>query len=230
MQEKGDRVLDLLDAADWKTIGRKLTYFAIWQSKKYTLKSGSPMILPGGKTPEDLAYEAIGKVWKGERSWDPERYPDLLRHLKWIVASDIDHLYKTKEHQLTERLPELFESHPDQILFSNQANVQVKLERTIIPDPEQAMVLRENEALEEKLKSALYSSVKGDEDLELLLLCFEEGIDKPELIAEQTGWDISKVNNVKKRLFRMAQNLNKIVQNNGFSGSIGEESHGHSRK
>jgi hypothetical protein len=51
--------------------------------------------------------------------------------------------------------------------------------------------------------------VKGDEDLEMLILCFEERIDKPEAIAAQTGWDIQKVYNLKRRLSRRAAKFNK---------------------
>ena len=51
--------------------------------------------------------------------------------------------------------------------------------------------------------------MKGDEDLELLLLCFEEGIDKPEKIAIETGWDINKVYNLKRKLLRKAAKIGK---------------------
>ena len=33
--------------------------------------SGPHKILPGGKTREDIAVEAIEKVWNGERDWGP---------------------------------------------------------------------------------------------------------------------------------------------------------------
>ena len=51
--------------------------------------------------------------------------------------------------------------------------------------------------------------MKGDEDLELLLLCFEEGIDKPEKIAIEADWDINKVYNLKRKLLRKAAKVGK---------------------
>ena len=46
--------------------------------------------------------------------------------------------------------------------------------------------------------------MKGDDDLELLLLCFEDGIDKSDAIAAETGWDIKTVYNLKRKLLRKA--------------------------
>jgi hypothetical protein len=57
----------------------------------------------------------------------------------------------------------------------------------------------------------LYAAVKGDEDLELLLLCFEEGIDKSEAIASQTGWDVKNVYNLKRKLLRRAVKIGKTL-------------------
>ena len=54
--------------------------------------------------------------------------------------------------------------------------------------------------------------MKGDEDLEILLLCFDEGIDKSELIAEQMGCDVTKVYTLKRKLLRKASAINKIMQ------------------
>jgi hypothetical protein len=80
-----------------------------------------------------------------------------------------------------------------------------------IPTPEEELVEREEKDLEEKLKGELYAMVKGDEDLETLLLCFEEGIDKPEIIAVQTGWDVSKIYNLKRKLLRKAAKIRSIL-------------------
>ena len=62
---ENDAVIDLLEAADWKDIIRRLTYYAVWRARRYRWTSGSPQILPGGMTPEDLALSAIEKVYDG---------------------------------------------------------------------------------------------------------------------------------------------------------------------
>jgi hypothetical protein len=47
----------------------------------------------------------------------------------------------------------------------------------------------------------------------LLLLCFDEGIDKPELIAKEMGCDVTKIYTLKRKLLRKASAINKIMQN-----------------
>jgi hypothetical protein len=194
--EKG-RVLHLLENADWKDIILKLTHYALQRARVYSWKSGKSDQLLGGKTPEDIAFEAIEKVLSGTRDWDPDKYPNLLTHLQWVVKSDMGHLASSMEHQATGRMPEPGEGEEGYETIPDPSS----------PTPEEELIAREKEDLEERLKGELYAMVKGDEDLETLLLCFEEGIDKPEIIAAQTGWDVSKVYNLKRKLLRKASKL-----------------------
>jgi len=192
-----DRVLHLLENADWKDIILKLTRYALQRARVYSWRSGKSDQLLGGKTPEDIAFEAIEKVLSGTRDWDPDKYPNLLTHLQWVVKSDMEHLASSMQHQATGRMPEPGEGEEGYETIPDPSS----------PTPEEELIAREKEDLEEKLKGELYAMVKGDEDLETLLLCFEEGIDKPEIIAAQTGWDVSKVYNLKRKLLRKASKL-----------------------
>ena len=192
-----DRVLHLLENADWKDIILKLTHYALQRARVYSWKSGKSDQLLGGKTPEDIACEAIEKVLTGTRDWDPDKYPNLLTHLQWVVKSDMEHLASSMEHQATARMPEPGEGEEGYETIPDPSS----------PTPEEELIAHEKEDLEERLKGELYAMVKGDEDLETLLLCFEEGIDKPEIIATQTGWDVSKVYNLKRKLLRKASKL-----------------------
>jgi hypothetical protein len=190
-----EKILELLESADWKDITFRLTHYAFWKACRYTWKSGSPDQLPGGRTPKDMALDAIEKVWTGVREWDPDKYPNLYTHLKWIIDSDIDHLFKSKEHDKSQRVPEAE--------FDRASET---------PNPEEQLIAKENMALEEEIRDEIYKMVEADEDLETLILCFEEGIDKPQDIAEQTGWDVSKANNVKRKLFRKAAKLKHLIR------------------
>ena len=210
MDQKEDRILDILEGADWEGIYRKLTFFAIWRCRKYSWNSGDALILPGGKTPEDIAAEAIEKIWQGKRSWDSEKYPNLLTHLKWVVASDINHLFESTEQEITARLPEWAENEPEQVAADDPVGT---VKSSSILDPEAALIQAEKKAFEEEVKKTLYGLVEGDDELEMLLLCFEEGIDKPELISKETGWSVTQANNAKKRLFRKARSIRSILQN-----------------
>jgi len=207
-----DRILELLEAADWKEIILRLTHHASWRARRYTWKSGNPRQLPGGKTPEDIACSAIEKVWSGTRDWDPDKYPKLLTHLMWVVDSDMEHLFSSSEHQKTQKMPtSRDEGEPEPSYDEIAPDPSLPTYDTgMVLTPEDDLVAREDREKGEKLKDELYGMVKGDEDLELLLLCFEEGIDKPELIAAQTGWDVTKVYNLKRKLLRKAAKLSQI--------------------
>jgi hypothetical protein len=190
-----DRIHHLLENADWKDIILKLTHYALQRARVYSWRSGKSDQLLGGKTPEDIACEAIEKVLSGTRDWDPDKYPSLLTHLQWVVKSDMEHLASSMEHQATGRMPKPGEGEEETI------------PDTSLQTPEEQLIVQEKEALEENLKGELYAIVKGDEDLEMLLLCFEEGMDKPEIIAAQTEWDVSKVYTLKRKLLRKAAKL-----------------------
>lgn len=206
-----DTVLDRLEAADWKDISLRLAHFAVWRASLYKWNSGDTGLLPRGKTPEDVACEAIEKVWNGTRNWDPEIYPDLLKHLMKIVESDISHLFKSADHRkraraaLSRKTPEGEEDpDPDQSFLENAA--------IDLSTPEALLVSDEEEQLRERIRNDFYSLVEGDDDLESVLLCFEEGIFKPEAIAVETGLDKKKVYNLKKKLLRRAAKFGNKVR------------------
>jgi len=204
-----DRVLQRLETADWKDIILRLTHYARQRARFYSWKSGRSDQLLGGKTPEDIACGAIEKVWAGTRDWNPDKYPNLLTHLEWIVKSDTDHLASSMEHKAIDNMPE----HRDR--EDSSTSYEETIPDPLSTTPEMELIAHEEKELEEKLKGELYAMVKGDDDLEMLLLCFEEGINKPEIIATQTGWDISKVYNLKKKLFRKVSKMPSNPQHGG---------------
>lgn len=198
-----DKVLDLLEAADWNDIIIRLTYYAAIRYKRYGWKSN----LPKGNSPADVALNAIGKVWDGTREWDPEKYPDLLTHLKWIVKSDVEHLYSSLEHHTTCRMPMVIKEDGTRIeLVETACEHPHSIEERILT-PEDELIAKQEQEHEKDLLAELYDAVKGDEDLELLLLCFEDGIDKPDAIAAETGWGIKTVYNLKRKLLRKAAKI-----------------------
>ncbi|MBW1697569.1 MAG: hypothetical protein JRH18_23945 [Deltaproteobacteria bacterium] len=191
-----DKVLDLLEAADWKDIILKLTRYALWKASRYTWRSGNPRQLIGGKTPEDIALEAVEKVWSGVRAWNPDKHPDLLRHLMGIVDSDLNHLIHSLEFKKTYNIPDS--------AIIDEADKK--------GNAEEEMISRESAEYEEQVKTKFYEMVKGDEDLEMLLICFEEGIEKAEEIAAETKWDKQKVYNLKRKLSRKIARFSKDIQ------------------
>ena len=209
---KEDEVLKRLEAADWNDIVIKLTHYAHWRAWRYRWRTGNPDQLPAGKTPGDIALTAISKVWAGERDWDPDKYPNLLAHLKWIVKSDMNHLFTSMGHMTGCRINDSEDQDGPEITY-NEAIPDPSAGLSEPPQaPEESLLDQERIAHEEKARQELFALVKGDEDLESLLLCIDDGIDKPELIAKEMGCEVTKVYTLKRKLLRKASAINKIMQ------------------
>lgn len=200
-----DRVLELLEAANWRDIIIQLTYYAGIQFRRYGWRTG----LPKGYSPDDIALNAIQKVWDGTRDWNPDKYPDLLKHLQWIVRSDVEHLFSSLEHKKTGRMPVVKKNNGTEVELGESAGEHPHSISGKVLTPEEELIAEHDRNSEAALITELHDAVKGDEDLELLLLCFEEGIDKPEKIAIETDWDINKVYNLKRKLLRRAAKIGK---------------------
>lgn len=83
--------LDKLESQDWKSIIVKLT--AEVRFRLFTLKDKKML---EGKTPYDIAIEAIEKLYTGERKWDFEKDPDILKFLKYnVIKSMTNNLFET---------------------------------------------------------------------------------------------------------------------------------------
>lgn len=202
-----DKVLELLEAADWNDIIIKLTYYAIIRYERYGWRSN----LPKGNSPADVALSAIEKVWDGTREWDPDKYPDLLKHLKWIVKSDIEHLHSSLEHQTTGRMPMAIKKDGTWVELGENACEHPHSINERASTPEEELIVKQKQEHEENVLSELYDAVKGDDDLELLLLCFDDGIDKSDAIAAETGLDIKTVYNLKRKLLRKAAKIGERI-------------------
>jgi hypothetical protein len=210
---KEDEILKRLEAADWNDIIIKLTHYSHWRSFRYKWRTGNPNQLPAGMTPKDIALNAISKVWTGTRAWDPDKYPDLFVHLKWIVDSDMNHLFTSMGHMTSCRINESEDQDGSELTYNEAIPDPSSHLSQSAQTPEDHLLAKEKTEHEEMVKQALFALVKGDEDLELLLLCFDEGIDKPELIAKEMGCDVTKIYTLKRKLLRKASAINKIMQN-----------------
>lgn len=204
-----DRVLELLNAEDWDDIIIKLAYYAIFCFKRYRWIAN----FPKGNSPEDIAINAIEKVWNGTRDWNPDKYPNLLEHLKWIVKSDVEHLSSSLEHKSTGTLPVVTKEDGTKIELEETNREYAHSITQKVPTPEEELIAKEDQKqkYEDKALAELHKIVKGDQDLEFLLLCFEDGIGKPSEIATIAEWKIEKVYNLKKKLLRKAAKIGNEI-------------------
>jgi len=172
-----------LDEADWDDIFPRLLRYA--QSRSYKIR----WIGSAAADPEELVGEAIALAYgvgknDGYREWNKEKFPNLLDFLQTIINSLISHL---NEHH--NKFPS--DEIDDELSSDN-------------PDPEKLVLQKD---LQEKLYNRIYQEVEGDDEMETVILCYEEGITTPRDIAAQTGFDVAQVNNTLKRLRRKLRPL-----------------------
>ncbi|MBW1947586.1 MAG: sigma-70 family RNA polymerase sigma factor [Deltaproteobacteria bacterium] len=182
------KIREELDKADWQEISLHLLRYA---------NSKTKMLRAMGITdvdPEDLIQEAILLAYgigpnNTYRNWNKEVYPDLTGFLRSVIKSIVSHKMEKRKEIKAEPIDEAF----DKDLMS------------LSPENPEALVSREHGLM--KLKQAIYELIKGDEEVEMVWLCLEDGISKPQRIAEETGYDITTVNNALRRLRRKTKNL-----------------------
>src|SRR5262249_36753841 len=151
--------------------------------------------------PDDVAAQAIVSVIGGERKWDPERGP-LLRFLKRVVDSLLNHLAESVETRRTERFsPDDEPFGPELITFGDSG-----------AGPWQAISGNFNAAgsaepyrdADRRVQRLLEAATGTPELAEVLnaILDFDEA--RPRLIALRLGKPVRHINNCLKRLRRMA--------------------------
>lgn len=207
--------LQRLKEQPWEKIILKLDAYALHKARRKYWPSGSSdgHTLIGGCSPQDVAREAIRRVFEGGRKWDPEKDPDLLKYLKGVVDSILSAMVDSVENREV-RAPSFYdESDPadDEDRRNRSHAVESGGVHHGFPSP------REH-AEGNELFDRVLAAVAGDEDLESLVLCLDEGYVSRSDISEQLGVVPSEVTNMKKRLARVLDRRMLDESRNG-SGS-----------
>ena len=193
-QKYDPRIHTKLDQADWDAILPRVLKYAVFRAKMFTCR-GDVI------EPKDLVLEAVARAYgignRGNyRNWNSEKCPDLGDFLIGIIRSMTSH---DAEHG---------SGFPEESLFHDDGTAKDEkilkyadeAAGALMPKtPETEIIVRENlQALKELLDRI---SVE-DENLGLVIVCIEDGISKPRDIAEKTGFDINKVNDLLRKLRR----------------------------
>jgi len=203
-----DRTLRHLQEADWDDLIPRLTQYAIYKLSYLRFHNNSPL---SGISKEEIAQEIVMKsifqVVNGTRKWDLEKNEDLLNFLKSVVKSNISHLFSSKEYKQTKRLCKSsvdgYNQHNETKEFIERSEeVNDSIFRDSPSTPEEIMI-------EKETCDRLLEIVKGDDELETVILCILEGYTKPKDIAEQMGVEPKVVYNLKKRLRRIYKDILK---------------------
>lgn len=134
--------------------------------------------VPGSFSADDFVQESYIRVHIGERNWDPEKDPDLCKYLESVIDSLISASIKSKHNNLSEIDLNTFDPKDSDDIF--------------------------DELVASELYENIVEKINDDIDLQMLFCCITDfGKTKPKEIADELQWEISKVNNLKKKLKRV---------------------------
>jgi len=189
-----------LEEADWDTALLRVLKYAVSRAKIFKW-------LGDEVEPEALVQEAIARAYgtgtRGNyRNWNREKCPDLANFLIGIIRSMTSHEAEHGSEFPKESLFDEDGSPKDEKLLKSADEVAGAL----IPKTSEVELI-ENENLR-TLNDELDSISVEDEDLGLVIVCIEDGISKPRHIAEETGFEINKVNNLLRKLRRKLDKYN----------------------
>jgi len=194
-----------LDKADWEAVLPRVLKYTVSRAKIFRWLGDDEV------EPEALVQEAIARAYGigirgGYRNWDTETCPDLADFLIGIIRSMTSH---KAEHEAEFPRESLFNEDgspkDEKILKAVDETARAFKPKT----PEEEII--ENENLQ-ALKDELDRISNEDENLGMVILCIEDGISKPRHIAEETGFEIKKVNNLLKKLRRRLKNYNPKIK------------------
>jgi hypothetical protein len=178
-----------LDSYDWESISRVLLDHTLLKVNKAYWRSGRAN-LPGGNQVKDIVVDSIGAVYLGERNWNPEDEPDIVEYLKGVVDSKVSHLLERYDHK-----------HQQYKLGGGDTSVTTA-EDSPIPDLEDVGQNPLSEAIAQDWWNRLWKASGDDEDMQFVLICFEEGVTDRSGLAEKLGWEVIRVDNTLKRIRR----------------------------
>ncbi len=188
-----------LQKADWDDALARALKYAHWKSKMFSW-------LGFEVDPEGLVNEAIARafgVGTGKdgnttyRNWNKERFPNLADFLISIVDSIVSHIAEHHSKFAFSSMDETDEEKDDasRLEFEAQSTSDFIRPRS----PEELVLLKEKTT---SLRLFMDSLSDEDEEIGMVLMAMEDGIEKPADIADATGYEVTKVYTITKRLRR----------------------------
>lgn len=146
---------------------------------------------PKGTSPDDIAQEAIRRVYERERVCNPAAYESFLQFLRATANSLMSHLAESVRRKNVVSLSQLScdEDAPGSVIEPASTS----------PGPLQDCIGRE---VRDKIAAAVLCHFGNDPLVLGIVDCLDGGITKREEIAEYLSVDPREIDNAKKRLRR----------------------------
>lgn len=207
---------ELIDHADWDVIIPSLLKYTLSKLRRRFFRDNSSL---GGtdinQIAQDQVMEAIVKLWDETVFWDYKKKDNILIALKSVIKSQVSHLFDNDEYLITGRFPVAFDSGINEDVeveeLLKRANPHEEHAEDITPatplNPEEALLNKEQEAQDKVNMDRLLERLKGDKELEDVVLRIWADVVKPLEIAKEMGVDVKHVNNLQKKLRRAYKDL-----------------------
>ncbi len=182
-----------LDDADWNAVLPEVLKYAVERAKKFKWLGTYRM------EPEELVQEAIVRAYGvgndgGYRNWNKQDCPNLAKFLNGIIKSITSHEADHVVNFANEPIYNEGQSKDEKILKLDDT-AEISKPKT----PEEEFLEEENlRTFDDELDKL----ADGDVDLGMVILCIKDGIGEPRNIADETGLEIEKVYNLKRKLRR----------------------------
>lgn len=185
---KAHEVLSNLTNEEWEKIIYKLTLHTCWLMK-VAVKNKASDILSGGIQVKDIVQDAVTKVLTGERDWDTEVHPDLLKFLKNSVVRSLVSNYFVSPKTKNETTAGTLDPDPSDDGEADPFWETVKGNSTAADE----------ELFAKEILLKLRDNLNDDDEAAIV---FEEVIkgNKPKEIAKDLGISVENVNNALKRI------------------------------
>lgn len=199
-----EATLEQLNQMDWPLLSRQL---ALYASKRATLlywgREGHPGRLPKGYQARELVTEAIMRLYRGTRRWDPDQDPDLLDYLRGVVDSLLSSLVRSRDHRVSKERVDV-----DEVDLPDDGR----------PTPEDNLLHAERLEIENRVLDGLLTLTKKDPLVADLLDHLYAGEGRPRVIAEKLHCEVNDIYNARKRLDRMLKELKTQFAANELQG------------
>ncbi len=184
--------IDGITDDQWKEYLQSLTLHAVRQFEKRgwgSVRKGWSG--PEGNGPDDVAQEAIRRVYERERVYNPAAYESFLQFLCATANSLISHLAECARRRKVVSLSQL-------------ANDDDSTSNTIEPASTTRGPLEEclSQEVRDRLEAAVLCHFGNDPVVLGIIDCLDGGTTKREEIAEYLSVDPKEIDNAKKRLRR----------------------------
>lgn len=187
-------IREKLNSLDWPAISLRLLKYAR-SKEKMLIKIGSEL------TYTDLFQEAVARVYgQGEnnkyRNWNSKKHPDISEFLKLVMHEVTRQEIARITGYTMERLCWEDTSEEEKLL---PVNNQDSCDANLSWNPENLKIKKESI---EELSNEVERISNNDEELGLMLMCIGDGNVNCHKIAEETGFTIKKIYNLRRKLKR----------------------------